>query len=61
MKARESVMSNDDVTYYRHRAEVETEMAAQATLPQAVAAHYKLANAYFDRIAPIDGEPDDHV
>lgn len=38
-------MSDDDLTYYRHRAETETEMAAQATLPEVVAAHYKLAHA----------------
>ena len=55
-------MSNDDLTYYRHRAETETEMAAQATQPKVVAAHYKLANAYFDRIASADDEePGDHV
>lgn len=49
-------MSADDLTYYRHRAETEIELAAQATLPEVVAAHYQLANAYFERIGLAEDE-----
>lgn len=49
-------MSNEDLTYYRHRAETEIERAAQATLPKVVAAHRKLANAYFERIGSSEGQ-----
>jgi hypothetical protein len=49
-------MSNDDLTYYRHRAETEIELAAQATVPEVVAARYQLANAYFERIGSSEGQ-----
>jgi hypothetical protein len=42
-------MLRDDILYYRHRAEVETELAEKAQDPGAVAAHYQLATLYFER------------
>jgi len=50
-------MSDTDLAYYRHRAEAEVELAAQATHPHAVAAHYQLADAYFRR-ADLAGNED---
>jgi hypothetical protein len=50
LNARELIMSNDDLTYYRHRAEIETELAAQATQPEVVAVHTQLATAYLERV-----------
>ena len=44
-------MFQDDKTYFQRRAEVETERAQQATVPQAVRAHYQLAQAYFAKLA----------
>lgn len=44
-------MPDDDLTYYRHRAEVELEQAQQAKRPEVVLAHYHLAEAYLERIA----------
>ena len=44
-------MFEDDRSYYQHRAEVETALAQQATLPSVVRAHYQLAEAYFDKLA----------
>ncbi len=43
-------MLQDDARYYRHRAGVETELAAKARHPQAMAAHFQLATLYFDRV-----------
>lgn len=43
-------MLQDDASYYRHRAAVETERAEKARHPQAVAAHFQLATMYFDRV-----------
>jgi hypothetical protein len=45
-------MSHEDVAYYERRAEAEIELAAKATHPPAVQAHYQLACAYLDRIYP---------
>jgi hypothetical protein len=45
-------MSHEDAEYYERRAEAEIEMAARATHPPAVQAHYQLACAYLDRIYP---------
>jgi hypothetical protein len=50
----ETRMLEDDRSYYQHRAEVETERAEQASLPCAVEAHYKLAEAYLDKLASFD-------
>ncbi|MFL0419511.1 hypothetical protein ACH0CP_18575 [Sphingomonas sp. 179-I 2A4 NHS] len=44
-------MSDDDLSYYRRRAETELEQAQQARSPQVVAAHSQLAEAYLERIA----------
>ena len=43
-------MAQEDVSYYRRRAEVELERAQAATAPEAVAAHYQLANAYLEKV-----------
>ncbi|UUL82511.1 hypothetical protein [Sphingomonas qomolangmaensis] len=43
-------MDPDDRTYFQHRAEVETKMAERATDPSAVQAHYRLAEAYLDKL-----------
>jgi hypothetical protein len=50
----ETGMFQDDRSYYQRRAEVETERAQQASLPCAVEAHYKLAEAYLDKLASFD-------
>lgn len=44
-------MSDEDVGYYRRRAETELEHAQQAKSPEVVAAHYQLAEAYLERVA----------
>jgi hypothetical protein len=46
-----AAVHEDDLRYYRHRAETETERAEKATVPQAVRVHYQLAEAYFSKIA----------
>jgi hypothetical protein len=43
-------ISDDDISYYRRRAEAELERAQQATKPEAVKVHYELANAYLEHI-----------
>lgn len=43
-------MTEDDVSYFRRRAEDETYLAQHATCPQAVAAHYEMATLYFERV-----------
>ena len=43
-------MNEDDVTYYRQRAEAELEQVQRATRPEAIAAHQQLAEAYLDRV-----------
>lgn len=45
-------MMEDDVTYFRRRAEAELERAQRATHPGVVKAHYDLANLYLERVAP---------
>ena len=44
-------MFRDDRSYLQYRAEVETERAQQATVPQVVRAHYQLAEAYLSKLA----------
>lgn len=44
-------MFEDDQSYFRHRAEIETVRAQEATKPEVVKAHYQLAEAYFDKLA----------
>lgn len=43
-------MPENDLNYYRRRAECELERAQAATIPKVVAAHYQLANAYLERV-----------
>ena len=40
----------DDREYYQHRAEQELALAQKADVPAVVAAHYKLAEKYLDRV-----------
>lgn len=47
-------MTPNDKAYYQHRAEVEIELAQQATEPPVVQAHYKLAEAYLARVSELD-------
>lgn len=55
-------MSNDDLTYYRDRAETEIELATRATHPDAAAAHTQLAAAYLERVGTAgDRMQPDHV
>jgi hypothetical protein len=42
-------MSNDG-DYYYERAEAELKMAQQSDVPQAVKAHYVIANYYLDHV-----------
>ena len=44
-------MSQDDRSYYQHRAEVEAERALSATMPSVVQAHHRLAEAYRDKLS----------
>jgi hypothetical protein len=53
----------DDTTYFYARAETELELAQRATHPEAVRAHYIIANHYLDRCygggdAATDGDGD---
>ncbi|MBB4050284.1 hypothetical protein [Sphingomonas zeae] len=43
-------MIDDDIVYFQHRAETEIELAQLATSSKIVAAHYKMADAYFEKI-----------
>lgn len=47
-----------DATYYQRRAEQEIELAQRAQDPAVVAAHYKLAELYLERIAQRKRERD---
>ena len=44
-------MIEDDRTYFQHRAEVETERAEEATVPEVDRAHFQLAEAYLGKLA----------
>jgi hypothetical protein len=44
-------MIQDDRSYYQRRAEIETERAQQAVLPEVVQVHYALAEAYLEKVA----------
>lgn len=46
-------MIDDDRTYFRYRAVVETERAVRSTEPSAMQAHYALAEAYFEKLRSI--------
>ena len=43
-------MIEDDLNYYRHRAEIERERARHAVSPKAAQVHSELANVYVERI-----------
>ena len=47
-------MHEDDISYYRQRAETELERAQQASRPEVVKVHFLLADAYLERIAPFE-------
>ncbi|WP_200932544.1 hypothetical protein [Sphingomonas sp. Leaf412] len=49
-------MRTDDPDYLAARAEAETEAAAKAASPEAVRAHYRMAEAYLDRLYPPEDE-----
>jgi hypothetical protein len=50
-REKDASMFEDDRSYYQRRAEVEIERAQLATVPSVVQAHYKLAEAYFSKLA----------
>lgn len=52
-------MAEDDTDYLQRRAEEELEMAQRAGSPEATATHYKLANAYLERIEAVGRSADD--
>lgn len=55
-------MLEDDVIYYRRRADVELGQARQASCPEVARVHADLANAYLERIAAAPpGRPDRHA
>ena len=43
-------MLPDGDACFHHRAEVQLALAERAELPQVVSAHYRMANAYLDRL-----------
>jgi hypothetical protein len=47
---READIPDDDLAYLQRRVEAELEMAQRSETPEATAAHYKLAEAYLERI-----------
>lgn len=53
-------MSEEDVTYYRQRADAELERAQQATKPKVVTVHYQLAQAYLERVDAGDRPQAEH-
>lgn len=42
---------DDDLAYFERRAEQELQLAQQAVDPQVVAAHYRLAELYLERLS----------
>jgi hypothetical protein len=42
---------DDDLAYFERRAEQELQLAQQAVDPQVVAAHYRLAELYLERVS----------
>jgi hypothetical protein len=45
---------SDDKTYYRLRAEIEVEHAQQATHPAVASAHYRLSEAYLEKLSKFE-------
>ncbi len=50
-----AIVSVEDRAYFEKRAETHLELAANATDPGVVKAHYLLANLYLDRIHGVTG------
>ncbi|WP_159513424.1 hypothetical protein [Sphingomonas sp. T1] len=46
-------MSDDEILYFEHRAQVEVELAENATKPEVVDAHRKMADAYLERLVEL--------
>ena len=44
-------MLEDNISYYRRRAEAELERARKASCPEVLRPHFEMANAYLARIA----------
>ena len=44
-------MLEDNISYYRRRAEAELERAQKASCPEALRPHFEMANVYLARIA----------
>lgn len=51
-----AVMRNDEHEYLAARAEAEVEAAAKSATAAAVQAHYRMAEAYLDRLYPPEEE-----
>lgn len=53
-------MSDEERTYFLQRAEKELELAQESAHPEAVAAHYRLAELYLERVYgegdPVEGD-----
>ena len=47
-------MSQDDRSYFQHRAQIEIERAETATTPRVAHVHHQLAEAYRDRLTGDD-------
>jgi hypothetical protein len=55
-------MFEDDVTYFRRRAEAELAQAQRATVREVVRAHFLLAEAYLARVAAAEAAgPTEHA
>lgn len=51
--------TEDDGAYYQRRAEEELAQAQRSSIPEVVAAHYKLAELYLERLSQLSGgDPD---
>lgn len=51
-----TVTRNDEADYYAARAEAEMKAASEAGNTAACQAHYRMAEAYLDRLYPPDEE-----
>ena len=50
---KELSMSDEEILYFEHRAQVEVELAENSTKPEVIDAHRKMANAYFERLVEL--------
>ncbi len=48
-------MFDDDLDYLERRAKTELEMAQRSETPEATGVHYKLAEAYLERVEALRG------